>query len=328
MKGFGRLLLCLCAIACLLWLGGCEDKPISLRYDRPAAYEIPASVKRIAVAEFGGTSAEDKKYGNIAADQVASLLDEFNKKYNRYQLVDRKRLRAILDERDMQMAISDSASAAEVGKLADVEGMIYGSVNVAHRDEQASRTSFDISSRMPKTIHYTKRYCMASVNFTLDDISTGKTLTTVTATREYDSDKDSKGGASSLTKAMGFSSDNLPPPEQVLNRLIGECVEEFVQKISPHTIEVSVKMEKGKSKVVETGNKLARAGEYAEAMELYRQAVEAKGDDDGAMFDLGLMCEATRDFTQAEQWYSKAFALKDNEKYSTARARVRKLLEE
>jgi len=303
-------------------LGGCEDQPLSLTYDRPAEYQIPQSVKRIAIAEFGAASADDRKYGDIAADQLASQLDEFAKQYGRFELVDRKRLAAILEERDMQLAIGDSGTAAQVGKLANVEAMIYGTVTTSARDEQASKMSIDFASRSPKTVHYTKRYCMASVNFTMDDVRTGKTLASVTVTREYDSDQ---GGddAKKIAKTLGFGGDDQPPADQILNRLIADCVTQFVQKVSPHSVSLSVKMEKGKTKIVATGNKLARAGDLDEAAECYRRGLSAKPDDDGAMFNLGLVCEARGDLTAAEEWYSKAFAMKDNEKYILARKRVR-----
>jgi len=309
-------------VCCLAVLAGCEDKPISISYDRPAEYGIPASVRRIAVAQFGGKTSEDRKFGEIAADQLASQLDAYNKRYKRYELVDRKRLRAILDERDMQLAILDTASAAKVGKLADVQAMIYGSVSVSSKDQRAWRQSFDLRTQRMKKVRYTKRHALASVSFTMDDIRTGKTLAAVTLTEQYDSDKDPKG-KTSITKAMGFSGGDLPPAEQILNRLISECVRKFVRKISPHAVSFSVKMERGASKIVQTGNKLARAGDYAEAMDCYRRALKTNPDDDGAAFNLGLMYEATGKLEQAEKYYSRAFALKDKEKYILARRRVR-----
>jgi len=320
--GFNRISLAMTGLFCLALLAGCEDKPIQITYDRPAEYQIPQTIRRLAVAEFGGQSAQDKKFGNIAADHLASDLDAYNKQYHRYELVDRKRLQAILEERDIQLAVSDTTSAAEAGKLANAEAIIYGSVTTSTRDEQASRMSIDFRSGNPKRVFYTKRYALASVNFTMDDLATGKTLTSVTLTEEYDSDSDEK--SKKISKALGFSSDDLPPPDQILTHLIAACVEQFVQKISPHSVTVVEKMEKGKSKIVETGNKLARTGAYDEALQCYRRALEARDDDDGAMFNMGLIYEAKGQFAEADQRYSKAFAIKANEKYILARQRVRR----
>jgi tetratricopeptide (TPR) repeat protein len=86
---------------------------------------------------------------------------------------------------------------------------------------------------------------------------------------------------------------------------------------------VTEKMETGASKIVETGNKLARAGDYDEALECYTRALQTNPDDHGAMFNAGLIHEAKGELAAAEQYYSRAFAIKDREKYVLARARVR-----
>ena len=85
-------------------LCGCNPKKkIQLRYERPAAITVPGEIKRIGIAEFGGATAEDKRWGAIASDRLSAALAEYNRKYHRYELVDRQRLKAFLDERDLQI---------------------------------------------------------------------------------------------------------------------------------------------------------------------------------------------------------------------------------
>jgi curli biogenesis system outer membrane secretion channel CsgG len=312
-------------LALAAMLAGCGEakQAIEISYDRPAAYQIPESVRKLAIAEFGGKTEADKRWGDIASDKLASELETYNRQFHRYQLVDRKRLRAIMDERDLQLAISDTATAGKIGKLANVDAMIYGNVTVVSRDEEGTRQVFDFANRTTRTVPYTKRYCMAAVNFTMDDIVTGKTLTTVTVTREYDSEKQNLSTGEKLTKAFGVGADKLAPVDQVLEDLVDQCVQEFVSKVSPHRIVVREKLMTGKSQSVETGNKLAAAGEYAEALGCYLQAVETKPGDDGAMFDAGLMYEAMGKLDKALEFYDRAFRVKDLEKYVLARRRVR-----
>ena len=307
-------------------LAGCGEtkQAIQISYNRPAAYEISESVRKLAIAEFGGKTAADKRWGDIASDKLASELETYNRQFNRYQLVDRKRLRAIMDERDLQLAISDTSSAGKAGKLANVDAMIYGNVTVMSRDEQGTREVFDFARNTTKTVPYNKRYCMAAINFTMDDINTSKTITTVTVTREYDSEKKNSSGAAALAMAMGMGgSSNVAPVDQVLENLIDQCVKEFVSKVSPHQVAFSEKLMTGKSKPVGTANKLAFAGEYSEALDLYLQSIELKPDDDGAMFNAGLMYEAMGKLDRAEQLYDRAFKTKDKDKYVLARRRVR-----
>jgi len=310
-------------LICWLPMLGCGGgQTIQLRYDRQPEYDIPTTIRRLGIAEFGGRTSQDKQWGDIASDRLAAALDAYNRKFNRYELVDRKRLRAILDEQDLQLAMTDAASVGRVGKIANVHAMIYGNVKVTTRDQRATRMGFDPLRRTTKTIHYTRRYCLAVVNFTMDDITTGKTLAAVPATRDYDSEKDKKA-SKSISKALGFGGSQAPPADQVVSHLIDECVADFLSKISPHEVVVTEKLQRGASEVVRTGNKLAAAGEYAEALECYQSAIELNGADHGALFNAGLMHEALGKLTEAERFYDRACGIKPKENYIFARKRVR-----
>ncbi|HUS47445.1 MAG TPA: CsgG/HfaB family protein [Phycisphaerae bacterium] len=309
--------------AAIVWplVGGCGEKGsvVSLTYDRPAKFKIPAKVKRLAVAEFAGKTRRDERWGVVAADKLCAELAKANREFNRYELVDRRNLGKILTEQDIR--IMNSEQAVKAGKLADVQAMIYGQVTVNVTDERLSRSYFDPFSRSMKKKDYTKRYCLVAVNLTMDDIDTAKTFHTFTLTKEFDSDKDKEG--SSLGGVLGFSSDDPPPADQTVNQMLDLVVQQFVREISPHKVVVSVKLGNGKSEAVKTGNKLAKAGDYAEALEMYQAAMSERPDDDGAAFNAGVMYEALCDFSNAEKNYSKAISLKAKDEYIEARQRVR-----
>ncbi len=301
-------------------IAGCGEGPeIKIRYTRPPKYVIPKSVKRIAVAEFGAKTALDRQWGIIASDRLASTLDEYNRMYKRYQLVDRRRLKAILDERDLQMAITDSSAAVQAGKIAGVEAMIYGNVNASSEDQRIRKTVFDPIRRRPKTVIRKRRFCHVEVNFTMDAIATGKTLASVSTSRQYDSQEDKNY----VTAALGFGGDEVPPADKVISHLIDKCVGEFVSKISPHEEVVTEKLQKGDSDAVGNGNNLAEAGEYSDALECYLQAIKINPDDHGAMFNAGLMHEARGEIQKAYEFYDSAFAIKPEKKYIYARKRMK-----
>ncbi len=311
-------------------LAGCESKDkIELRYDRPAQYDIPANIRTLGIAEFGGKTTADRKWGDIASDRLAAQLDTYNNKYHRYQLVDRKRLKAVLDEQDLQSAFSDSSKAVQAGKIAKVDAMIYGSATVTVRDEQATRTTINPLTKSTKEVSYIKRYVMTAINFTIDDVATGKTLASVATTRDYDSDKQKdkdsgSGGLSGITKMVGIGgSSSAEPADQVASRQIDECVQEFLAKVSPHEVVVSEALGKGRTEAVKTGNKLAMAKDYAEAIEAYNTAIGEKPDDYEAIFNSGLMYEALGKLDKAEEMYDRAFKLKPQTQYVQARKRVR-----
>lgn len=304
---------------------GCDPEGvIQLKYDRPAQYDIPVAVKAVGVAEFGGQTGEDRKWGDIASDRLAARLDEYNKAYNRYQLVDRKRLKALLDEKDLQAAFSNSSQAQKAGQLAQVDAMIYGTVSVTVRDEPATKMVLDPLGRRMREVTYTRRYVMASANFTIDNVHTGKTLATVAAVREFNSEKSGKkGDAPDIGALIGVGGAKVPPADQVVSKLIEECVQEFVTKISPHQVTVQEKLAPAKSEAVKTGNTLAAAGAYADALSAYEAAIRDQADDHAAIFNAGLMCEATGKLDKAGEYYDRAFKLKPDKQYIEARQRVR-----
>jgi len=229
-----------------------------------------------------------------------------------------------LAERDVQTAVADSAAAVKLGKLANLGAMIYGAVEVSHRDERASRTVIDIIGRGVKKEYYTKRYCQATVSFSMTNIHTGKTLASVSTTYDYDSEEDKdKSKEQGIGDLLGFGKDELPPTEKVISHLIDRCVQEFLSKITPHTVTVTEELPKGKTKFAETGRKLAIAGEYVEALESFQIAIEKRKDDHASMFSAGVMCEALGRFKDAESYYTQAFKTDPEEQYVLARARVR-----
>ena len=304
---------------------GCDPEgSIQLKYDRPAQVEIPAAIRALGIAEFGGQTAEDRKWGDIASDRLAARLDAYNKTYNRYQLVDRKRLKALLDEKDLQAAFSDSSQALKAGQLAQVDAMIYGTVSVTVRDEPATRMVLDPLGRRMREVSYTRRYVMAAANFTIDNVHTGKTLATVAAVREFNSEKSGKkGDAPDLGALIGVGGAKTPPADQIVSGLIEECVQEFVAKVSPHQVMVQEKLAAAKTEAVRTGNTLAAAGAYADALAAYEAAIRDQADDHAAIFNAGLMCEATGKLDKAGEYYDRAFKLKPEKQYIEARQRVR-----
>jgi len=311
---------------------GCETKDnVELRYDRPAQYDIPANIRTLGIAEFGGKTTADRKWGDIASDRLAGQLDTYNNKYHRYQLVDRKRLKAVLDEQDLQAAFSDSSKAVQAGKIAKVDGMIYGTATLTSRDEHLTRTTVNPLTKSSKEVPYLKRQVMVAINFTFDDIATGKTLASVPTMHNSDEKqkKSSSGGIGDFAKkAMsgiggGDSGGDIQSVDQMAMPLIDECVQEFLNKISPHEVVVTEPLGKGKTEAVRTGNKLAMAKAYADALEAYQAASREKPDDYDAVFNAGVMYEVLGKLGEAEKCYDAAFKLKPQTQYAQARQRVR-----
>ena len=312
-------------IAAALVLAGCGKGPtVPIRYDRPAKWDIPTCVQRVGIAPFQGKTPRDRRWGDIASDQLMSELHECNCRYNRYVLVDRKRLKQIMDEKDLQMAIADTATASRVGKIANVDAVIYGTVHVSTKDESASRRVFDPLSRSLKEKRYTKRFCQVAVNFTMDDIKTGTTLATEAEPREYNSEDDEKAGG--IGKALGIGAEKLPPTEKVIAELVDRAVTSFAAGISPHRETFTETLAGSTSRLVRDGHEFAESSEWADALRCYQQAIQANCDDHGAVFNAGVMCEVMGELKKAEQYYDQAVRLEPKGEYIAARGRVRREL--
>ncbi|MBN1941758.1 MAG: tetratricopeptide repeat protein [Phycisphaerae bacterium] len=299
------------------FLGGCKDKgkEITIRYDRQPQYTISDNVRKVAVVQFGAKSGTEERWGEIASDCLASVMDEYDKKFHRFVLIDRKRVQAIMEERDFQMSVADTDQAVQFGKIASVDAMIYGTVFVDQDEKiEVHQVSGPYGVSIPVKTEY--RRSTAAVTFAMVDVQTTKTICSVTITKKYDS----KGMSKEEKERYKKVEKNLPAITQML---IDECVREFVGKISPHEVEVQLQLEAGKAKQVKDGNNFASEGEYRDAIRMYQAALSEAPDDDGAMFNIGVCHEAMGQLTEAETWYNKAIAINANPEYIRARKRVR-----
>ena len=306
--------------------GGSDKAGIMVSYVRPAQVDVPEAVKKVAIAEFSAGNSREERYGEIASDKLSSHLDEANRQHGRYVLVDRRNLKKIMDERDLQVAISDTGTAVKAGQLAGVDAVIYGSVKASAQHMKVSKKEPTIGSRgMPELVEkwHTKLVVSAVITFTLDDIRSGKTLVTKTFDESYDSDKDK--GNSGFAAMIGLESKEDHKSEiEAANVLIDKCVSKFVGMISPVTVSEKYKLAKGKSKLVASGNKLAAAEDYDGAMEAYKEALSANPEDDAACFNIGLLYERQGKLKEAGEYYGKAVRMNpDNASYIEARKRVR-----
>lgn len=304
----------------LLAMGCDSSSTISVSYERPPKYEVPMSVRKVAIVEFGAKDGTEKKWGESAADTLAAAIHKSRRKYNRYTLVDRKRVSALMDERDFQRAVNNTDSAIEFGKIASVDAMIYGSVIVIASE---THEMLHIPTGVGGTIQIpvTNIVSAVTINFTMDDVQTSKTICSTTVSRGFDSRK------SEDKDAYGDCGQNIGA---ITQRLIEDCVTEFLGEISQHDVNFKVKLDKGNDwdKFVSNGNVFAKEGDYDDAMAFYQKAIAKDAEDRAALFNMGICHEAKGDLKKAETFYTRALMIKPKSKYIKCRKRVRKELGE
>jgi tetratricopeptide (TPR) repeat protein len=300
---------------------GC-DSPLTIRVrcERPPKYEVPMSIRKVAIVEFGVKDGTEKKWGESAADTLAAAIHKNRRKYNRYTLVDRKRVSALMDERDFQRVVNNTGSAIELGKIARVDGMIYGSVIViANETHEMLHIPTGVAGTV--SIPVTNLVSAVTINFTMDDVQTSKTICSTTIRRRFDSRK------SEDKDAYGDCGKNIGA---ITQRLIEDCVYEFLGEISQHDVNFKVELDKGNDwdKFVEHGNVFVKEGDYDDAMAYYRKALDKDAEDRAAAFNMGICYEAKGDLRKAETFYTRALRIKPKAKYIKCRKRVRKELGE
>ena len=303
--------------------GGGAGPVLAFSYERPARIEIPARIKTLAVKAEPFEPVERMWYNRRTADQTAKRLKAAHGQ-GRYTVIEQARLQKMIKEADLEASFGTADAAAQnAGKLSGVDAIVY----VRARDHSQTRSKAWIrmdasgTSRGRRVQHFVS----ADMNFTMVDLSTGSTLASLAPRKEYyhdSGDRDEKKGLFSFLRGKDFNGSDA---NDVLCRFVDEGVQEFVDTISPKTVQVKEKLADGKSPAVAEGHALALADDYAGALEQYRLAMDQNADDHGAAFNAGLMHEAMGQFDDARTFYARAVGLNgQNARYAAAVERVKR----
>lgn len=307
---------------CLAVLGCGGGSSVMLNYILPAQYEVPPAIQQVAVVRFTALKRTDDTYGEVAAAKLNEALIESG----RYQMYNRRQLEQVMEEQDFRE--SGMALAGKVRtKVPSVDAIIRGSVDAGHQYGTDTQQVFDPVNQTMKTVTVQYLICEATLTFEMIEVNTARVIASVGEVAAYDSRKQSGWSALAAMAGVGPTGSRLPAPDSKLKELIAECVAKFVQKVAPHRVAFKVSLEGGKSGFVSTGNKFAKAGEWREAENFYRQGIQAdvEGKDHGAWFNLGVALEAQGRVQDAAEAYRKAIGMKADKKYIESLARVRQL---
>ena len=99
-------------------------------YLQPKKIVVPKNLKKFAILEFKDerTEKEKNKYQNPSKIIQEKLIAGLSKE-GKLQIVERQNIDKILEEQKLQTTgITDVATAVQIGKLANVDAMIFGSI--------------------------------------------------------------------------------------------------------------------------------------------------------------------------------------------------------
>jgi len=279
------------AACCAVTLAGCATTA-TITTLKPAAADV-SNVRRLAVLYCAGP----KDSGRIAHTTIVSKLVE-----NGYYSL---------------------ANPAELARLAP--GPLYdeaGQPNMPVAIQAARHMRLDaiLAARVryrreggSVPIQFGEPTTTAGVDFELVDVRTGRVLCKDRITASYKGElTDDRTGPTSEQK--------------VLAKLAREASGKVADKIAPHHASLDVQLAtpalgQGAGEVRD-GNKLARADNWAGAIECWQRALEENSESDEAMYNLGLAYEALGNFGRARQMYSAAVNQADDELYQEALKRV------
>ena len=131
-------------LAAMFVLSGC-----SRYYFQPRNIVVPKSIKKIAILEFKDerSDKEKKKYQNPSRIVQEKLIAGLSKE-GKFQIVERENIDKIISEQKLQATgITDVETAVQIGKLANVDAMIFGSVTQYGRTIYP-RAKFNINLRV------------------------------------------------------------------------------------------------------------------------------------------------------------------------------------
>jgi len=305
---------------------------VQVQVMKPAEIHL-SGIKKLAVVDFQGP---ERSGSQIATTMQALLIQK-----QQYDMIERDRLKEVLDEQNLGMTgVVDEAAAVQIGKVLGVDAMIFGEVTTyqVERDERGvekverqegtgkyewveQKNIFTgkkkkVKKEIMKTVlvdqHYKIRRGTVAINFRVVNVETGQLLAVHSDSKSYNSGKVIEGKGKSLK-----------PKGQILVELSREIVRKFVNMISIHEITQQLYVEPGKGNI-DMGRKYAENGLWPEAVEVWKQAVQEFPKESAVYYNLGVAFEIDNDYDHAEAMYKKAMALKQKKRYMQAISRIRK----
>jgi tetratricopeptide (TPR) repeat protein len=283
------------AACCVAALSGCATTA-TITTLKPAAADV-SDVRRLAVLYCAGP--EDS--GQIAHSAIVSKLTE----NGYYSLASPSEL-----TRYAPAPLYNEAGQANMLVAIEAARRMQLDAILAARVKYRREGGIDVGGG---TIQFGDPIVTATVDFELADVRTGRVLCRDRSTASYQGElTDDRTGPTSERK--------------VLAKLAREAARKVVDQIAPHHASLDVQLAapafgRGAGEVRD-GNKLARDGNWAGAIERWQQALDENPESDAAMFNLGLAYEALGSFERARQLYSAAINQADDQLYQEALERV------
>lgn len=325
----------------------CTPAKVVTQVTLPAKSSNAGKVQRIAVAPFDGESSE------MLGAQVEAMLNNTiinDKPY--YTVVDRAHLKRQLDEQNLSLSdVADPATAARIGKMVGVEGLLAGAVTQDINDSDyiekrrecvAENNDGDCVRYVVRKYQCTKR--TASLKFVpkLIDVETSKVVFSRTL-RGKSVDKACPNLEPDAASALAAALTGKETVDQVLtgeSELLDVAANQVVSQlriwVAPSEATVQIALKKADDVVsdntdlqetYESAYKFAEAGRMDRACELWKDSYEIARDSSVAvLYSMGVCAEVNGNYSKAMKYYGQAdkALMEPDDKVNSALSRVKK----
>lgn len=261
-----------------------------------------ANIRSIAVLDF---KADNKIGAALAATLVAQLATT-----RRFEPMERSNIEQVAskEETPAQLGAKLGADAVLVGEVVGLEQ--HDSADAKGKTAPLETLGGSTAAAVNQEVR--TRQGTMTLDFRLLDCKTGKVLLT--------------RRTKVAEKIQGLASfDKLEPSPseaEALQRLLDKVAEKVVAELAQpghRTVKTRFACARGK---VNRGNRFARNGVNDHALELYQAALEENKNNDAALYNIGLLLEASGDYPGAGKHFAKAMKLCECDLYIEAYQRA------
>lgn len=307
-------------------LAGCAAK-IPVHMTLPAETDL-SQYRRVAIIDFKGQ-------GN---DQVRDALEAtlMNQRVNGepyFQMISRSELDTILKEQHLQYQKLaerfDEGSMASIGKLKGVDGLIQGTVNEYHandqsRSEQREETNYKTKQTYKVNYNCVRRTARVRVTVKFIEVKTAKIELSLPL----------EGDSTAEDCQPSGTSPSVPNGNDMLTNATSQMLTGFARKITPHDVVKEIELRKADDDIgffgggddatksasvqIATGVQYATNGNWPLAIGSWEQATQTKPSSAAAFYNMGVGYEAQGKLDRAREMYQKAAQLKSDAVYIKA----------
>ncbi len=295
----------------------------------PAQMAVPTEVSRVAVARFDGL----EQTGTLIANKVAAGLVAAG----RYRVYERAKVDEILGEHAFNRSGVVDPSTIRDLKLAGVDALIFGIVDVFSIEDQrgTNRTTRSVGTgeyrtveeKHPRTGEVTTRQeeimrteswnrptvlrmGTMGVTFRMTDISTGEIMAVEAMTANF------------RQECWADIRDTRATKDEILDQLSTEVTARFLNKIQPHDASLSIVFENSGNSRTAIGLHYVANKLWTRALGEFDAAMRAEPSEPSGPYNVAMAHFALGHYTEAMAFLEQAIALEPKSRYIQAMAMV------